>query len=949
MSSIVMMPLAHAQISPKMLKNMTSYLNDGMSHFSPVIGMAALESGLVSNYRFMTPDIAFENNNQQIRSFRNDKAHTYTIQGEAITDAISHLTNTLFRSPAGALAPQQGDQTVMKFTNIATPAKVAQILTYIHELRKLKAQEQGTASLTGKAKTEAVLLPKKIEALKIQLRSALCDDDEIKKKVKTDVNQLTTAIELAVTQEMDVNPEKRFLYPNHTTEQLILAYFCERFDTQKDVVELLLNLSNEIVSQQKKTEMREHFDYQDGEGQTPSQMNKSDLLTETDLKTIAEKNTYSMDDIYALLHDHLLNGKVIAYDSSNLISNANSKAYDRKTGQQLSFTFPDCSETALRHLMNLILYNPETQQFDLRHIAQHMASYPDNPYFENFLAFYAHQDVTKANHGDFKTRSLWNQVVGDLSADLSDSSLPIRYMKRDLKHGSQYELDSGIMNTLRVFDKIFSLSLNPCTSTDLENKKQWIDASLTKLLTTLNPNHRYVYDLSMLNNDDDRHEVAGVSKIQVQNDQDQELFSFDFYGNPSRHQEIENLRFLMKEEKNKINLYNRHMDKKAPIIAQSIWLTSSDQEIIDVQINTLLYKLLNSKIEDNQSKIDFVISLKSHYNQSNDSLISFLHKNQLKQISANVFKTLSWNDHHVFLKISKVVNEILTMPHLRDGFAVEEIQKLENLNGDHLKESNGLDQFPNLREVDIKRLKSLEKIEFKKDMFFLKTMDSLFSNFEEILGLYHLPNLETLSIRGSSGLKKIKFEDNMNKLTKLVISTTEDLEVNGICRLHNLVELSITSRKNLKFDGCGHFEKPTTLSINGSFEGLFNHESMNNLKKITIHGIIFEDISNINHFTNLERLNVWAKKLNFSQNMSSLTYLEISDHTKEVINLDYLTKLETCVVNNKPLKKAELKDSKISYFNAIEAEFPPTISNVKTLNFPKTTNLKNVEPLERFN
>ena len=55
-----------AKISPKAFKGITKYFNDGQEYYSPVLGEAALESGLIYNLRFYRNfDPKYEKNNSK--------------------------------------------------------------------------------------------------------------------------------------------------------------------------------------------------------------------------------------------------------------------------------------------------------------------------------------------------------------------------------------------------------------------------------------------------------------------------------------------------------------------------------------------------------------------------------------------------------------------------------------------------------------------------------------------------------------------------------------------------------------------------------------------------------------------------------------------------------------------------------------------------------------------
>src|SRR3990167_3857209 len=82
---------AQAKIHPKAFKNITRYFKKGMEFYSPVLGEAALESGLIYDLRFYGN---FESAvTEGKRVYIKDKS----------TDPLWTLEKSLFPSPAGHL------------------------------------------------------------------------------------------------------------------------------------------------------------------------------------------------------------------------------------------------------------------------------------------------------------------------------------------------------------------------------------------------------------------------------------------------------------------------------------------------------------------------------------------------------------------------------------------------------------------------------------------------------------------------------------------------------------------------------------------------------------------------------------------------------------------------------------------------------------------------------
>ncbi|MGI4851868.1 MAG: hypothetical protein ACRYGR_08000 [Janthinobacterium lividum] len=222
------MPKANADLDPRMFKDLTHYFKPDMIHNSPVIGMAALESGLIHNFRFygsFDEGHKLDQNGQPLeeRVYSMDKPHLFGMQ----KDVIFGLLHTLFRSPAGTLSPHVAGEGLTNFHSVVSPEKVALLLNYVQELNQLnepfQTSETGKKAQNLKANHERDL-PKKIAALKNKYKNSLMTNEEKKKKgLATDIQLVLNSIESSVLQELETDADKKFLYPAHTTEQIILS------------------------------------------------------------------------------------------------------------------------------------------------------------------------------------------------------------------------------------------------------------------------------------------------------------------------------------------------------------------------------------------------------------------------------------------------------------------------------------------------------------------------------------------------------------------------------------------------------------------------------------------------------------------------------------------------------------------------------------------------------
>jgi RNase P protein component len=113
--------------------------------------------------------------------------------------------------------------------------------------------------------------------------------------------------------------------------------------------------------------------------------------------------------------------------------------------------FPDCGETALRNLVNQILYNPITGTFDHNLLSElQVKHYPGmNPKLIEFYKQHAYpQDA--ANHDAARD---WIKVVSGLNEGRERNALRIRYRREK----QEQNIASPLSNVLRVFNALFGI------------------------------------------------------------------------------------------------------------------------------------------------------------------------------------------------------------------------------------------------------------------------------------------------------------------------------------------------------------------------------------------------------------------------------------------------------------------------------------------------------------
>ncbi len=472
-----------AKINMKALKGVTATFEPGCEHYSPALGMAATESGLIDNLRFF--NVEFNETKGLERRYIEDKAP----EG----DAMAALILILFPSPAGQLNTQTlGDRSFGGA--VSNPKTVALLLNYCYEIEK--------GGKVDNRQTEKTLL-KTLEF-------------KNKKSAKKTLQALLQGIQGALALEAS----ETTCYPKNTTQQVLNAFFWQHFNTRQDIKTLLENLS--MVDKAK----LEDFD-------------EKDKISEKDHEAIASKPNRDYDDIVAqIVHERA--SSALPYPcGSNPVSNGKCHCYDRKTDalDAKSPPFADCTEVMLRHLFSMCLYNKQTQDWDL----STLKALPKNAYLKKLIAFYdkpinpedrsfTPDDI---DNGSILTRSAWNRVVADLNAEENNGIL---YAK------TNNELQSGFVNTINALSVILGLSQEPQPDFD-ENKPEathaWVKTCFEKIFKAINDKYDYTVDVDkkLTAYNGDKRTLSGTFNIKVMHAK-QVLFCFALMSSYDVHTEV---------------------------------------------------------------------------------------------------------------------------------------------------------------------------------------------------------------------------------------------------------------------------------------------------------------------------------------------------------------------------------------------------------------------------
>lgn len=877
LSTLMMSPHAEARIPIRAFKNVTRNFKPGQEFNSPAYGEAALYSGLIYDLRF------YGNINPGIKDGRRlyiaDKAE----------DPLERLVKELFPSPTGALNVETvATDNFGRYVD--KPETVALLINFSHKIRK-------NGGLNAK------LISKETDII---LASLSKFNEKDRRKIRNTINGILKSIQESVLNESQ-SP-----YPEQSTEYIINSFFCEKFSKQADIWALLRAEDDDIVD---KTNIPQ----------------EEDLLEEEDLVAIVNKvDPYNADDLLALKNTDAFGSRTPYKAGAQLLSNGNARAYDRKKDIYARDEFADCAEIAARHMMNLLLFNDETQEFDLSHLKSQINK--DNPYFKNFEEFYIHQEPLLANAGDVDIRSLWSRVVGDLNTD--DDPIKINYMN------SFYELNAGHINFVRVFQKVFDLTLDELkNNASLDEKRSWLHKSLTTLFKTVNPTREYEFNLSAV--EEDQGDLSGEIRIRVSNQDNKELFSFKYLSYVNTHSDVTELKVPEAYAKYDFSQFLlRHVNRRdeGRAAKDALWLFMPEfKKYLPISD---FHNLFSEHLSDNNSRIRALEKIQAMEKNSNFTTL-------LPRILKNILTDISWRDEVVVRQVSPVIAKLMETLEFQPVIA-------ETVNSFYLSTN---DDFinPYLTPL-LERVKNLyvkEEVTSLDELKICKELNKLNSQKLNIKKLFleNFLSLESLMITHSLIIKNIVLKD-LPKLTKLNMPMNRNLEEVSFENLDNLKELNLTMTGLKRIKGLNALVSLETLKlarINTLKE--VSVEGLDALKVLTLEGSNLSNIRGLNTLTKLENLNLGScqnlEELSL-ENLDNLKVLNLQGSTVKVrqefntistltsLNLGGRKNLEKVSVENLDnLEGLNLMGTDVKVIHGLNA-----LSKLVSLNLSKTHNLE---------
>lgn len=677
-------------------------------------------------------------------------------------------------------------QNIRKFSKISlTPEQIG---VHIQHQQAKKTTQSFTSPKPKKQKIDhlAKLTQAIYETLNIQETTY---SDNLKQNIKRLLNVIKDALKF----------EQGSIYPAYSIEQIILAFFCEKFNAQQDIWLLIKGLADLDT---------DHTLIQHAQTLV---LDKGDLFQESDLPHLLSLSMADLDDAYLLANADVFYRITPYKDGVDPVSNGDTHPYNRQTKTLETITFADCIETLMRHICNVLLYNPRTKNFDLSHL---QAADPENTSLQNLNAYYQYQTPLLANAGDIKTRSLWNKVVGDLDG--------VVYFDGKRKF---YNMAPGYLNIITAFAKVLPLNINDIDlkTTSLQEAQEWVETSIGLIFKGLNPDYSYSLDTSQLSfaNRYNRNErdIFGNIFVDVKDKKGGKLFSFTLNVTPDHGQLTQMKSWVENPYKEQISQAFLSLKE---VFQENTSINSLKllMPLVKQPITELLYRLYPQSLQDNKALIS---SLKMFALPPEDQSAK-----DLEVVLEHILEAISWEDLDVLDRISPALERVdphfssLLRKYVRgissDSMTADQVQealgKYKNI------EVISLSQNQNIQELTLKNLPTLKKLILSD------------SSISRVDGLQTLTSLEELDLGGATDFQELSLRD-LENLTTLEVAESSLLKIE-LENLTSLGELDLADLKDLQELSLKNLPNQKSIDLSGTSPLKITLENLTALKKLDV-------------------------------------------------------------------------------------------------------------------
>ncbi|MBS1988804.1 hypothetical protein JST56_07515 [Candidatus Dependentiae bacterium] len=867
-TALLVVAQSKSGINPLALNGLFACFHPGQEMYAPNLGLAALKIGTVEAIRLYGVEPGFESNGE--RKWIEDKAPVY--------DPVVALARVLFPSATGQLTPETSSP-----NNIGRYLQVSDLAQLLNFCKKARAVIGGFDLLRGKDNQEVKSYwmsgnrfgKNAVNCLKRLVAGAQSDEDKkyfstFLKSFKENFTPLTefqtraqrdqviAALCKIIEREERTDWYSKNLYPKYQAEQLLNAFFCLKFGAD-DIPELLNALDDTIVDREILLE--------------------AGLITHQSVDAALGKvknfpAKLCLDDVWTLLLKDSLS-KTIPYSSKELpINNGLASMYSRKQDKFLIQDFPDCAETTVRHLCNLVLYSKEHESFDLRPLCNHLKNSLD---FRNIENFYALQTADKANSGERALRNALNRIVADIGSG-------VRYRKKgtSLSVKNDNELDSGIINILRLLNTVFLLELDPEPQYESDNQfvratKIWAQVGLKKLFTILSPEKQVDIQVEELKifqgfQSNERDCEASIT-VTVNNDF---RFVIDIWSGHAEFRSItelqnepESLEYVSQSIKSVLN-------NLKGTVGESFYLLD---EPLKKEVSVPFYKFFKNRVSDSVAIVHLLEGLSELL--ENKEIIPDDASLYLK----NLLKDFLWLDRAMAENIQPVIKRLKDAlidvagpcrDVLRTNVKVLKTQFFDEASDSLLEFFSRLEiiRYPYFQLSD--EVKPFD-IVISHPHASIKTIDLGDSQVGNVAITANLPSLENINLNETRYLNTVQINGKIDRLKEIKIQDSQLKQFNGIENCPNIGSFIVKNNNNLK-----------KIKIS---------QPMKKLKYIALENCsALEHFQGIEHCPNLKRFAVFGarklKRLNIARPMVQLEYIILEHTGVERITLSSCPELE---------------------------------------------------------
>jgi hypothetical protein len=572
-----------------------------------------------------------------------------------------------------------------------------------------------------------------------------------------------------LTSALDV--ERKGFYPKFFLEQIISAFFCSKFTTQEHIWSYIRALPKNIVP---------FF---------PEHMNLIPY-DQGDVDKIAQaQSPMSLEEMYLWANRDRI-GAVVPYtEGASFVTNGACPMYSHIT-QTLDHKafFADCTETAVRHMLTMVLFDPKKETYDISQLDKLEKQVPESlknvHRLEPLKTFFKKQSLYYANSGDSQIRALWNRVSGDLnhSADRPDVWPTIVYAKEN------NDLRGGFLNILYAMSQVLGQPQAYAAFQGMEESQlvYLLPQAYSQLFSKLNERYEFKSWFETYYLIPEREDYFGRMHTSVR-DGGKKIFSFDLLTN-ERHTQVDRLRtsrFLevasqkLQYPENRLELLN-NMNRNH--IEQSFRVLYDDGPNHKMPFFYRLYSEPIRDLEDIKDVLNLLLALDwNHLDNYRQGL--FL------TIVENILRDLNWCKNEVIDLFSPTVRQVF-----QEAFVNAPLKKIfsQYVKGVRYGYSSSDTAFFRNSFRSFKNLVCLQCDDFpleKMDlngMVSLKYVDLSGQNLLRLTGLHTLKSLKSFRIAQASALLSVSFAPENVDLSTLIL---EDLSMGPLFGLEYLVNL----------------------------------------------------------------------------------------------------------------------------------------------------------------